>query len=286
MRFYGPDPTQMEGAMPLMEEDVLWISSVPLGASVVVFQKEEGQLFALEEDNGHNVTKKTFALQSIGSPVALDQHTAGPFSRSLAGKTPLSVKVPPGIYCVGVQLDISGEEIFRKVLCQFLGRLGTSKSTEIYSDRARGKMGNSSVGFFLNDGNQEEWYLCDGDGVVKAGRTYEIEKKEGETATVIALFQKQDDDPDKVYETLPEDYTFRDRYFLSPGMIEAFEIPQNESERVYERMMRGGKAVYLDQNLRFKGELKPLGRTPDGKQSGGFTMSFWPIPSEQHTRTE
>lgn len=273
VRFDWPDPTQMEGSMPLLEEDVLWVSSVPLGASVVIFPKEKGQLFPLDADNGHDITKKMVALQSKSNSEALDQHTTGPFSRPPAGKTPLAVKMPPGIYWVGIQLDIPAEERLADWLCQFMGGLGTSKSAEIYSDTPRGRIGSSSVGIFVDDGNQEEWYLCDCNGIRKAGRTYEIEKKEGETATVIALFQKQDEDPDKAYEMLPEDYNFRDR-FLSPGTMEAFHIPKDESKLVFERLMRGGKAIYLDENIRFKCELTPLGKTPDGKHPVGFTMSY------------
>ena len=279
VRFKRPDPSLTEGPMPLIDEDVLWVSSVPLGANVVVFQKVKDEFFPLVPADRQDEKPRIVGLQSRTSSEPLEQHTTGPLARALAGKTPLAVQIPPGTYCVGVQLDISSEENLAWELCQFMTGLGASKSAEIYSDIARGKIGHGGIGLFLNDGNLEEWLLCDGTGVKKAGRTYEIEKKEGETATVIALFQKKDENPDRAYQTLPEEYRFRNR-FLSPGSFEAFEIPKNETEGMFERLMHGGKVLYLDEKLRFMCELTPLGERPDGRSAGGFNMSWIRAPSK------
>ncbi len=264
VRFEWPDSTLTEDPMPLIDEGVLWISSVPLGARVVVFEKEA------DKPDG----PKAGMQYMYGKSELLDQHTSGPFARASAGKTPLAVKVPPGKYCIGVQINVKPDEL-QWGFCQTATFSGMMQSAEIYSSVGAGRIGHEGIGLYLNDGNLEEWVLCDENGVTKAGKTYEVEKKEGETATVIALFQRKEVDPDRMYETLPDDYRFRNRLFMSPEGLEIFGIPKSESKLTYRMLMRGGKVLYSDGDFHFMCELIPLGQS-----SGGFKISSMGNPHE------
>ena len=237
------DPTLTEGPMPLLNEDVLWVSSVPLGASVVVFEKDKGDTG--KPDSGGRLS---------GTSEVLEQHRSGPFARVAAGATPLTLQLPPGTYRVGVQIDLA-DEMPRWEFCNIATLFGTMKSAEIYSPLDSGSIGEDGLSFTLADKNLQEWVLCDSDTVRKIGKLYEVEKKEGETATVIAVFQRKDEDPDRIYETLPDDYRFRGRV-ISPEGLEIFGVPKSESKAMFRRLMRGGKVLYSDGDFHFKCELK------------------------------
>ena len=261
------EPTLTEGPMPLLDEDVLWVSSVPLGASVVVFEKDKG-------DTG----KPDSGVWMSGTYEVLEQHRSGPFARVAAGATPLTLQLPPGAYRVGVQIDLA-DEMPSWDFCNTATLFGTMKSAEIYSHLDSGSIGDEGLGFTLADNNLQEWVLCDSDTVRKIGKIYEVEKKKGETATVIAVFQRKDENPDRIYETLPDGYRFRDR-FMSPEGLEIFGIPKSESKAMFRRLMRGGKVLYSDGDFHFKCELNPLGRRPEGGIAGGFTISWTGVPPE------
>jgi len=259
-------------AMPLLEDDVLWVSSVPLGADVVIFQKEKDQQFPLREKKDDEPVRP--GIQMAGHSERITQHAAGPFTRTPAGKTPLTIKVPPGIYCVAVQLDVSAEKPEFE-FCQILAGTGTKQSGEVYGNLGSiRKIGGHGMGLHYNDGNLEEWALCDGEGLLKVGKTYEIEKKAGESASVIALFQRVDEDPAAIYSSVPEDYRFKER-FLGPGAFEAFGFPPDESEQAFQRVMRGGKVLVKDGEFGLICELLPF--SADGKKGGiSFSMSGMP----------
>lgn len=271
-----------KGPMPLIDEDVLWVSSIPLGATVFIFEKHKGERFPLNPDDNSSKKPETpqMQMQTRGVEKGAFEHKAGPFSRKPVGITPLAVQVPPGTYCVGIQLDVSSEN----VAWQFFTK-GTAEDKEtaellLANVELYANLGENNVGLgyewtqYQGDGNLELWALV-GDGGLfkKVGKTYEVEKKLGEAATIIALFQLKDEDPAKIYETLPEGYRFKKRLLLTPKGLEIMGVPRTMSKQTFKRLMHGGKVLLCNLEASFMCELTPLGPSPGGGEKGGFRMT-------------
>jgi hypothetical protein len=272
-------------AMPAFEEDVLWISSVPLGAEVIVFEKEKGQIFPPQPDN--DAQSKAFMFMTTHSGTEI-KHKTGPFIHEVAGVTPLKLTISPGVYCVAVQLDVSSENIE----FSFYGEEDQSSESpeldKIYTDsdilELYTSFGRSEVGFdkfynpssYLQDGNMELWALYAKGHLKKISKIYEIEKEDGKPSTLIALFQHKDEKPDKIFNELPLAYKFNERSMLTPDLLEIWGIPKKESQQFHERLHRGGKALICDsRNDYMMVELKPVEiDISKNSKSGGYTMSM------------
>jgi hypothetical protein len=258
-------------SMPLQGENVLWVSSIPLGANVYLI-KNDASLKSDVKPNDQNATGN-YPLSMWAKPIESNavQHESGPFSQPTVGKTPLAIEVPDGNYIIGVQLDVKDNNI------PFLWDLTTIsewwKNMEIRNSLDAGEIGFHQNGTgYLNDGNQELWAIITNGFVRKFGKTYSVQKKAGETATIIALFQRQNEDPQELYEMLPTDYKFQSR-MLFPSFWEVAGVPKAECKKFHERLMRGGKAVYLGNKKYVLVELTPLDHAvPSKQQTGGFTM--------------
>ena len=267
-----------EEPMPHISEDVLWVSSIPLGADVFVFEKKQKERFPPDPNNDLDKYPEKGLVQMHTLENTALQHTTGPFSRKPVGKTPVTIKVPAGMYCVGVQLDVASENI----PFQYFGEAEDSEEyaeafkwfsgtqeLEIYANLGPLNVGLGEFGHlspYLYDDNLEFWALYSKGLLKKVGKTYEVEKKQGETAAVIALFQRKNEDPDKIYNALPEEYRFNKRINLIPDIIEIWGVPKNMSKPLYRRVLRGGKAmVYDSQSDCILIELTPLGPAASGK---------------------
>jgi len=260
-------------SMPHISEDILWISSIPLGADVFVFEKKPKERFPLNPDDDLNKDPEKSMMQMHSEENSALQHTVGPFSRESVGKTPLKIKVPAGTYCIGVQLDVASENI----PFQFFGENAEDDTTKLFSDAQRleiyANLGPWNVGLgefgtlspYLYDRNLEFWGLYSKGYLKKVGKTYEVEKKGGEASTVIALFQRKDKDPDEIYNTLPKEYRFNERSFLKE-MLEIYGAPKGRTKKLYQQVLRGGKAIVYDsQSDYILVELLPLGPAESGK---------------------
>jgi hypothetical protein len=270
------------GAMPLQGENVLWISSIPLGADVYLIKDDDLQRSDAKSTEPNTTGKKgpSMSMHNIESTTV--QHETGPFSQPSLGKTPLAIEVPDGNYIIGVQLDVKDQNIAWKfaAIAEETGASGAEstlidmwKNMEVRDSLPAGEIGLSESGTgYLNEGNQELWAIITEGLVRKVGKTYSVQKKTGETATVIALFQRQDEDPQKLYEMLPADYKFRSR-MLHPSIWKVAGVPNSECTKFHERLMRGGKAVYLGKKKYVLCEFTPLDQAvPSERRTGGFTM--------------
>lgn len=271
------------GVMPLKGDDVLWISSIPLGADVFLIKDDDLQMPA-----DPNTTKE--GLSITPQLVETLQHETGPFSQASVGRTPLVLNVPDGNYTVGVQLNVSGHNIVWRCAAQTKKKDSSEtdslvedlfKNMEIQDSYPEGGMGvPESYTGCLSDGNQELWVIITDGLVRKIGKTYTVKKKSGETATVIALFQHQNEDSKHLYEALPTDYKFRWRRDVIPSS-HAFGVPWSKCMKFREMLMRGGKAIYLGKKRRVMFELVPLDNAiPSKRRTGGYTIRFIEVPAK------
>jgi hypothetical protein len=185
-------------------------------------------------------------------------------------------------------LDVSSENIEFSFDVEEDQSSESSELNKIYTDsdilELYTSFGSSEVGFdkffnlssYLQDGNMELWALYAKGHLKKISKIYEIEKEEGKPSTLIALFQQKDKLPDKIYNELPLDYKFNERRFLTPNMLEAFGVPEKESQQFHKRLHRGGKALMCDsRNDYMMVELKPVEIDISKKsKSGGYSMSM------------
>jgi hypothetical protein len=274
------------GVMPLQNENVLWISSIPLGADVYLIKDDELQRHGSRSADPHATDKEgpSMSMHSIKSTSV--QHETGPFSQQSLGKTPLAIEVPDGNYIVGVQLDVKDDNVPWEfaLMGEETGVLGAAeswKNMEIRDSLHEGAIGPSSNGTgYLNDGNQELWAIITRGLVRKIGKTYMVQKKAAQTATVIAIFQRKGEDPQELYETLPADYKFRSR-MLGPSIWEVAGVPKANCKKFHERMMLGGKAIYLGKKKYVMCEFTPLDHAvPSKRRTGGFTMRLIEVTAE------
>lgn len=241
-------PVEPKARMPLPTEDVLWVSSIPSGAKVFVFAKKKGQVFPPENTDGKPSVASTWTDQ----PTKGDQQ--GPWVRESLGVTPLAIHVPAGIYCVAVLLDVAIE----KVPCGL-----TASSGYLNLGRYNIGFGEGDISMtfssYLNDGNQELWQFCV-DGVAqRIGKTYEVEKTEGQAATVIALFQHVDQDLSKLYKPFPN-ASGATNYMATPDSLILDGLPADQAPVVSDRLQRGGKVLQLDADGSYlMVELTPAG---------------------------
>jgi hypothetical protein len=261
--------------MPFIEDDVLWVQSIPPGANVYILKKQKGQRFPLEQDSNN----PPMQMKTSSGSEELSQHTTGPFSGKSAGTTPLEIKVSPGIYCIGIQLDVSSENIPWKFgffpdsnntkEVEAMEWLTKPKSAEIYV------AGDANVGLndlwdkYLTDGNLEMWGLANNGFFKKVGKTYEVEKKKGKTATVIALFQRKDQDTAKIYESFKENYK-SDSRGVEPQLFESLAgVSNDKAGELTKRLLRGGKVLITEGDASLLCELTPIEREPNGASRQG-----------------
>jgi len=274
------------GAMPLQGESVLWISSIPLGADVYLIKDDDLQRPGARPIDPNATEEKGPSMSMHNIERTTVQHETGPFSQPSLGKTPLAIEVPDGNYIIGVQLDVKDNNVPWElaVIGEKSGIPGMAeswKNMEVRDSLPAGEIGLSESGTsYLNDGNQELWAIITNGFVRKVGKTYSVQKKTGETATVIALFQRQGEDPQELYETLPADYKFRSR-MLYPSFWEVAGVPKSDCKKFHERLTRGGKAVYLGKKKYVLCEFTPLDHAiPSERRAGGFTMRWLETPTK------
>jgi len=270
------------GAMPLQNEDVLWVSSVPLGADVFVISDIESYKSNNKSNDPNAPSHDAPYMSTHTIESTAIQHEKGIFSQPAVGKTPMALNVPDGNLIIGVQLNVNDQNIAWELFNQankaelsedeFFAEMWTN--VEIYDGLPNGEIGHSGNGTkYLNDGNQELWAIIT-DGIIrKIGKTYKVKKEPGKAATVIALFQREDDDPEELYKTLPEDYKLRTRTMLSAPIWEVTGVPKANCKNFHKRMIRGGKAIYIGTKKQVMCEFVPLDHAvPNKRTTGGFTM--------------
>jgi hypothetical protein len=178
----------------------------------------------------------------------------------------VAVRLEPGIYCVAVLLDVSAQAI----PC---GMIGLTSYANL-GERAYGTGGGTTTPMtpFLSDGNQEIWQFCSDEKVTRVGKTYEVEKKAGEPATILSLFQRDGEEPARLYGSLPESYGFQKcemGQMQSPASLEMWGVPPEKSREVLPRLLRGGKVLLWDEDgSYFMFELTPTGTRM--AQSGAY----------------
>ena len=276
--------------MPLQEENVLWISSIPLGADVYLIKDDDLQRPDAKPTDPNATDKKGRYMSMHNIESTTVQHETGPFSQPLVGKTPLAIEVPDGNYIIGVQLDVKDQNIAWKfaAIAEETGASGAEstlidmwKNMEVHDSLPAGEIGHSKNGTgYLNDGNQELWAIITDGLIRKIGKTYTVKKEAGKAATVIALFQRKNKCAQDLYKTMPDDYKFRSRA-LAPSLWEVVGVPKADCKKFHERLIRGGKAVYLGKKKYVLCEFTPLDHAvPSERRTGGFIMSWLEIPTK------
>lgn len=272
--------------MPAFNEDVLWISSVPLGAKVIIFQKEKSHPFS---PNKEDVSVNEPCLLYLPGGDSEIDHKTGPFAHEIAGVTPLKIKVSPGAYGVIVQLDVSSENIQSGFMNarekteegRTVTNMFTENRLEVYEYFAGKAVGFDNFGnptSYLQDGNIEMWGFYHKGLLKEVAKSYEIEKEDGKPATLIALFQRCNEDPGKIYNMLPPEYQFNKRHTLMPEILEMWGISKAESAQYYQQLLHGGKVLRCDSSPNhLMLELKPVEITISDQSTtytGGYTMSI------------